>query len=111
MYVDIDGQTVTFLANTTLTVDQIYGLLELLEVDVDEDGPCHLDICQDCREKDGWVYPRALHYVKSDTSHKIYRVAEMEDNTWACSCPDFIYRKAETGERCKHIHRIILFGS
>lgn len=111
MYVDIDGQTVTFTAGTTLTVDQLYALLDFMQVDVDDDESCHLEICQDCREKDNWVYPQELYFVRSDTQPKVYRVAHMEDDTWACSCPDWVYRKSKVDERCKHIYRVILFGA
>lgn len=111
MILNLEEGTVTFTFTETLNVDQIYALLDLMQVDVDDDGPCHLEICQDCRERDGWVYPESLHFVRSDSSMKIYRVAHMEDDTWACSCPDWIYRKSKVNERCKHIYRVILFGA
>lgn len=104
MIVNLEDGTVTFTFSETLTVDQIYALLDLLEVDDDE--PCHLEICEDCREKDNWVYPKAIYQTRSDNDmRKYYAVVVFEDNTWACSCPDWIHRKSLDGGMCKHIRR------
>ncbi|MHC4311235.1 MAG: hypothetical protein ACYSW3_02045 [Planctomycetota bacterium] len=35
----------------------------------------------------------------SESSDKTYKVTEYDDDTWACGCPHWIYRRKE----CKHI--------
>lgn len=111
MFIDFDTQTVVFLTNEVLTVDQLHALLELLEANVDpdvEDELCHLEICEECRERENWVYQKMAYHVRSDSGAQVYSVVHMEDGTWACSCPDWIHRKSVTGEWCKHIIRVIM---
>ena len=54
----------------------------------------------------GWVLPDRIWTVQSHTTNKVYATVYLEDGSWACSCPDWIYRKHQDGQNCKHIIRL-----
>ncbi len=41
--------------------------------------------------------------IQGNTPGKKYTVKKYKDNTYTCSCEDFLYRKAPTNTTCKHI--------
>lgn len=97
MNIDLTDKTVTFSFAETLTLEQLRLLVELLE-----DGE---------PEEDFDTPPLAVELVRvfhtmSDTTLKIYTIVRLSHGEWACSCPDWVYRKSLKGGWCKHIHRL-----
>jgi hypothetical protein len=102
MILDTDAKTVTFVKPQTLTLAQLWSLIELLDDDVEDDveddaaefGRHNIDIT-------------GIYQIDSDTHLKVYSVVGFEDGTWACSCPDWVHRRSLDGTNCKHIRRLI----
>lgn len=42
--------------------------------------------------------------VNSDSGDKVYKITHYDDNSWACSCPRWIFSKPR--QDCKHIKAI-----
>jgi SWIM zinc finger len=117
MLIDTSTGEVTIFAienDVTLNVRQLQALIDLLEDGEDEFGdPAYwgdeegedadpFEVRQEYHP--GWVYPHKILSVLSSYGDKPYCVVHLEDGTWACSCPHWIYRLAsKPGERCKHI--------
>jgi len=38
-----------------------------------------------------------------DKEYMVTKVNPLDPRTWTCSCPDFIYRRRELNQTCKHI--------
>ena len=51
--------------------------------------------------------PSMSYTIKSFTGSKLYEVQyDSHSEYYTCTCPDFIYRRDEAGEMCKHIEKI-----
>ena len=51
--------------------------------------------------------PDIISYImrvdkKKGPTHYSLSVSTLDDG-WSCNCPDFVYRRAKSGEECKHI--------
>lgn len=105
MYIDLDGKAVTFITNTTLTLAQLWSLIELLDDEVDDD----LDVLAKLHPKGGPVF---MCYIESFTTPgKDYLIVQLADGTWLCSCEDWTKRnKYDSGETCKHIRHALKWG-
>jgi len=103
MVIDLETRSVRFVAGETLTLDQLYSLIDLMD-DGEYDEP--EDECCDGAHPE-WVVVERVVLVRSETSMKQYAVVRFDDGTWACSCPDWTCRRAYRGENCKHIHTAI----
>jgi hypothetical protein len=116
MLIDTDAGTVTFKADTTLSLDQLWGLIDLLDEDIDSDinralrsltaAPVHPSIDEIGRVPANEVM--AVVPVRSQTTSKYYIVAVFADGSYACSCPDWIHRRSKEpySSPCKHMMRL-----
>ena len=46
---------------------------------------------------------REINVVSFTNSEITYNIIEYDDNTWSCTCPDYILRRQKAGTHCKHI--------
>lgn len=111
MILDTDAKTVTFPAGATLSLTQLWAIIDVLDDDIqaeinlglrDEEPylcPAH-QVPADAR------YLRHAYEIASDTRPYVYATVKLTDGTWACSCPDWVHRRSLEGECCKHIRRI-----
>jgi hypothetical protein len=99
MIIDTDEKTVVFPGYTKLTVDQLWALIDVLDPfemeHGDEDGRVkQSDICH-------------IYEMPSQSRRGTYALVQFADDSWACSCPDWIHRKSKSpyNDPCKHIFR------
>lgn len=94
MLIDTDLKTVTFKDGETLSLDNLWTLIEILDEPLEiEPEPYR---------------PRLMQYVDSDSNIVQYLVVQLRDGSWICSCPDFTLRhKDDSGDMCKHIRRVV----
>jgi hypothetical protein len=111
MILDTDAKTVTFVKPQTLTLAQLWSLIELLDDDVEDDAALSdvlVKLSNNAAEFGRHnIGITKIHLVDSDTRLKVYSVVEFEDGTWACSCPDWVHRRSEDDTNCKHIKRLM----
>jgi hypothetical protein len=109
MHVNLDDLTVTITGEVTLTLSQLRSLVEILEDELDVQLAD--DFGDDFGDEVGddyhpeWVNLARSYLAASDRSSHLYSVVLLEDGTWACSCPDWLYRRSVLDGQCKHIYR------
>jgi SWIM zinc finger len=60
----------------------------------------------DARPVEG-LKPRVMSWTRPSADQTTtYELVLFQDGSRACACPDFVYRRQERGERCKHIARL-----
>lgn len=119
MILDLENKTVTLPAGGTLTVTQLWGILDVLDPDLEAD--VHLMLtdqvefsAHDPEKGRIDIRPIRVYHVESDRRDHLYAVVSFTDGSWACSCPDWRYRRApwleadankiiEPGTPCKHV--------
>jgi hypothetical protein len=110
MRVNLDEKTVTFQAETVLTLGQLTSLVDIVngKMSFDLNFSTESAIVTPDPEA-GRYFPvlEQMHLVESDNwkTSKVYCVVRI-GSEWACSCPSWTKRKSETGEHCKHISRL-----
>lgn len=105
MYIDVDAKTVTFVAGTTLCLDQLRAITAIL--DDGHKAPLALGPVD---SRPGMDHVRRIKLMSSDSRRAPYVVVQFQDGTMACSCPDWIHRRSIEGTVCKHILRFSLYG-
>lgn len=109
MLLDTDAKTVTFKAFETLTLDQLWSVIYILEPELDVPVLTPQYWCEINLEETGRyiIEPAQIFRVQSDEHFgKEYAVVKFTDYSWACSCQDWYFRKQFTGEYCKHMRRV-----
>jgi hypothetical protein len=107
MILDTDAKTVTFVKPQTLTLAQLWSLIDLLDDDVEDDADVLLKLSNNIAEFGRHnIGITKIYQVDSDTRLTVYSVVEFEDGTWTCSCPDWVHRRSLDGTNCKHIQRL-----
>lgn len=112
MNINLVNQTVTFASQTTLTLDQLVALTALFEYV--KPGPVVVMNNSLTASTDDPVTPgvtlrgpvKAIYTVASSADRDVeYVVVQFEDESYACSCPDWIYRRSMSwySDPCKHI--------
>lgn len=104
MLIDTDDKTVTFKAGETLTLDELWALIDILDEPLTSLFPeADLD---EGRIPASAIY--RIYVVPSQSKSYTYAVVLFVDGSWACSCPDWVHRrsKEDTASPCKHILRL-----
>lgn len=53
------------------------------------------------------MYSQGRWGIPSDNSDRIYVITWSEAfGMWVCECPDFVYRRAQRRDACKHIQKL-----
>lgn len=107
MIIDTTAKVVSF-KDETLTLGQLWSLIELLDDEVDDDEDVLAKLSGLNPGEYGRTNPVAYRIAKVSSSQRdyVYCVVEFEDRTWACSCPDWLHRRSINGTNCKHINRV-----
>lgn len=100
MILDTNSKTVTFKAGETLTLDQLWNIVYILEPDEPEAEPMPVPF--------PLTRAHVIQQVRSDANwHHWYSVVQLLNGRWICSCQDFWQRnKYDLKDTCKHIDRV-----
>lgn len=127
MIIDTDNQLITF-SHETLCVHELRSMVALLEfwggdVELEEThGITPDEALAELREKLSFDpnkvrLVKAVDFTSFSSLNTKYVVVELSDETFACSCPDWIYRHdlpenqhEEYGYWCKHIMAALNMG-
>lgn len=118
MILDIEKKTVT--VNGTLTLSQLWGIIDILDDDIDSDVNRLLRSVlphDEVELAEPMSFERAvfsniegIHLALSDNKDYSYVVVRFTNGTTACSCEDWIYRRSVTFSECKHASRLRMYG-
>lgn len=117
MLLDTEAKTVTFKAFETLTLEQLWNIVYILEPEETVTPAytfeytsvywCEINLEETSRYI---IEPEKIFEVESFGDwNKRYAVVKFTDRSWGCSCPDWQHRKQFTGEYCKHMLHVLRF--
>lgn len=109
MLIDTIAQTVRFNEGEVLDLDGLWALVSLLEIDAPEPtGSITITPIPAGYVRESDIV--GIVEVASQTSRYLYSVVVFADESYACSCKDWIYRRSVMpfNSPCKHILRVHL---
>lgn len=101
MILDLKRKTVTFEGPTTLSLDQLWALVGVFDID---DISSIVDDNPEAGRLDYQV--KKIREMKSFSGEGTYTLVQFEGDIWACSCKDWINRRSNNFESCKHINSV-----
>lgn len=120
MLLDLENKTVTLKAGGVLTLAQLWGIIDILDDDLDSEVNQMLrdPVTEEPIYTEPISFDRALfsnikgvYEVVSDRSNFRYAVVHFGNGMTACSCEDWIYRRSTkpwgtSYAECKHIRQL-----